>query len=100
MSEIVVLSDNVQKSALIRLLGAWLDESLNFDQHAMRKSRNAMWNLMKLKQIRDHIDTDTCKILVNSLVTSDLDYCNGILYGSSSYVIKKLQRVQNAATKL
>ena len=60
----------------------------------------AMWNLQKLRSIRKYLDINTCKILVDSLVTSHLDYCNSLLFGTSYYVLNKLQIVQIIAAKL
>ena len=39
-------------------------------------------------------------MLVNSLVTSRMDYCNGLLYGVPMTALKKLQTVQNTAARL
>ena len=38
--------------------------------------------------------------MVSSKVFSKLDYCNSLYYGLPSYVIKKLQRVQNCCARL
>ena len=42
----------------------------------------------------------TTKTIVCSLVLSRLDYCNSILSWSSKCLIKKLQKVQNAAARI
>ena len=39
-------------------------------------------------------------MLVNSRVISHLDYCNAVYYGLPSYLILRLQRVQNTAARL
>ena len=44
---------------------------------------------------------ENCYILVDcSVVTSHLDFVNGLLCGATDIVIKKSQQVQNAATRL
>ena len=40
------------------------------------------------------------KRLVNTSVTSRIDYTNNILYGSTDYDLNKLQRLQNIAARL
>ena len=50
--------------------------------------------------IRKYIDQKTCEILMFSLVLSHLDYSNGILFRSSDYILKLLQKVQNWVAKL
>ena len=39
-------------------------------------------------------------LLVLAFITSRLDYCNGVLYGLPDCLLNKLQRVQNACTRL
>ena len=37
---------------------------------------------------------------MNAFISSHIDYCSSLLYGSPSYQINKLQIVQNAAARL
>ena len=38
--------------------------------------------------------------VVNAIITSRLDYCNALLYGTSAVNIARLQRIQNTAARL
>ena len=38
--------------------------------------------------------------LVHAFITSNLDYCNSVLYSISKHQINKLQHIQNAAARL
>ena len=40
------------------------------------------------------------KVIVHALITSKLDYCNGLLFGMPDSLIARLQRVQNACARL
>ena len=51
--------------------------------------------LRRISRIRDLLDYDTCKILVQALVLAKVDYYNSLLLGSSQYVLNKLQKIQN-----
>lgn len=95
-----VAGDEVLKSDGIRLLGAWLDSHMTMELHAIKKAKAASISLMKIRHIQRNISEETCKLLVNSLVTSHLDYCNGIMAGCSDKVVKILQRVQTQSAKL
>ena len=43
---------------------------------------------------------DMTRILVQVLVTLKLNYCNGLMLGSTKYNIAKLQRIQNSAAHI
>ena len=53
-----------------------------------------------INRCRDILDFDTTNILINSLVTSKLDYCNSLLYGHPKYTIDRLQKMQNKAARV
>ena len=62
--------------------------------------KSAHFQLRNIGQIRDLLDTDSAKLLVNSLFTSRLDYCNSLLSGIPSYQIARLQKLQNKAARI
>ena len=53
-----------------------------------------MWNMQKIKQIRQYLDSESFKAVVSSLVLSHLDYANIILAGCSDIVLNKMQKDQ------
>ena len=54
----------------------------------------------KISLIHKYLTINAAQLLVHALVTSKLDYCNSLLYGLPKYLIKQLQRVQNAAARV
>ena len=50
--------------------------------------------------ISNYITDDACKTLVQSLITSQLDYGNAILYCLPTNLINKLQRYENTSAVL
>ena len=63
-------------------------------------SKSCFYQIRNIGRIRTYITDDVCKTLVNSLITSQLDYGNGMLYGLPANKTNKLQRVQNTAARL
>ena len=53
-----------------------------------------------LGKIRKFLNTDTTKSAIVSLVTSRLDYCNGLLCGITDELLCRLQKVQNNAARV
>ena len=46
------------------------------------------------------MDKKMTQVVVQTLVTSRMDYCNSLLMGSAEYQIDKLQRIQNMACRV
>ena len=99
-TSILASDEIIQRSSIIKYLGALIGERLSFKQFINSKCKMAMWNLQKLKAVRNVLTDDVCKILVSALVLSHLDYANAILSGLPEVDIKKMQWVQNMAAKL
>ena len=57
-------------------------------------------NFCSIRHIRKHLSREHTEQLIRALITSRLDYCNGLLYSVPECQIKKLQRVMNARARL
>ena len=70
------------------------------EQHVNSVCRNTYAQLRQIGHIRPYLTKDATKSLINSLVTSRLDYCNTLLYGIPKNLMNKLQTVQNTAARI
>ena len=59
-----------------------------------------MFNLKKIRHIRQVLTMDACLTLVFGLVTSHLDYANALYIGLLDCDIAKIQCVQNVTAKV
>ena len=64
----------------VKNLGVIFDHVLSMRQHVNYTSRTARFHLRNISRIRRYIPEESCKLVVQSLVTSRLDYSNGLLY--------------------
>jgi hypothetical protein len=83
----VKVGDSVIKPSIVRNLGAVLDSHLDMEQHVNSVSRSCFMKILQIVQIRKYLTVDSTRTLINSLVTSKLDYCNSLLYGSPKYAL-------------
>ena len=81
-------------------LGAVFDPSMNMSAHVSKVVKSANYHLRNIGRIRKYLTTDSARNAVVSLVTSRLDYCNGLICGITEELILKLQRVQNIAARV
>ena len=95
-----VNGESVTLSNEIKYLGVHLDNKLTLKHQISLKCRTAMWNIQRVKLIRDVLTQSACETLLLGLVISHLDYANSLYIGLPDCDIQKLQRVQNIAAKL
>ena len=84
----------------IRNLGAYFDSDLSMNAHVTKVCQAIHFHLRNIGKVRKYLDFDTTTILVHSLVTSRLDYCNSLLLGVPKQTLNRLQMVQNHAARL
>lgn len=84
----------------VTLLGVDLDESLSFESHVSELVSSCYFQIRNIGKIKNRLPSEDLQILVHSVITSKLDYCNVILFGIKQNFIQKLQKVQNAAARL
>ena len=66
----------------VKNLGVIFDQVMSMRQYVNYTSRTALFHLRNISRIRRYIPEESCKLVVQSLITSRLDYSNGLLYGS------------------
>ena len=80
--------------------------NLHTHTHTIRRpndlllSCNASFALKRIGNIRQYLDQPAAEKLIHAFVSSELDYCNSLLFGLPGKEISKLQRVQNSAARL
>ena len=90
----------VEPSNTVRNLGVWFDSNLDMETHVVNICKSSFYVLYNLRRIRKYLDKESAETIVHALITTKLDYCNGLLFGHPDSVISRLQKVQNACARL
>ena len=68
-----------------RNLGVLFDSTCYLNDHVKKIFKNINYQLYSIGKIRKYLDKPTTDKMINSAVTSRLDYCNSLLYGINGY---------------
>jgi hypothetical protein len=83
----------------VKNLGIYMDSKLSLSNQVISLKKKSFATLRNIRKIRFLLTREQLKIIVNSLVVSCLDYCNGLFYGLTEKLLSQLQLIQNAAAK-
>ena len=91
---------DIVSAGSIRSLGVLFDPSLSMNEHVTSICKSVHFHLRNIGMIRHLIDKDTAKLLVNSFITSRIDYCNSFLAEIPKCQLNRLQKLQNKAARI
>ena len=94
---ITIGGTTVNCSKTIKFPGALLDETLSFEQHVAAHAKLALYGIHLIKNVRKYLTMATTKMLMCTLVLSQLDCINSILTNTSLTTTKPYQKIQNQA---
>ena len=91
-----VRNNTVSVASSVKNLGLYFDTSLTMERQVNAISKTCYYHIRSfIRHIRRYITLDACKTLAHTLITSLLDYGNGLLYSLPSTLMTRLQKVQN-----
>ena len=84
----------------VKNLGVLLDNKLSFKPQVNQCVQSCFMSIRKISSVKCFLGQDHRRVLITSLVLSQLDYCNAILYNINTETMRRMQAVQNCAAKL
>ena len=90
----------LDSSISVKNFGVLLDRNLSMESQIKSIIKNVFFNIRNIGKIRKYLDEDSCKMLVNNLINSHLEYYNALYHDLPDCLLNQLQRVQNAAAIL
>ena len=84
----------------MRNLGVHFYQHARMHVHVKKVCQASFYHLRNISKIRRYPSQDTTEILIHAYITSKLDNCNSLFYGLPTYMINKIQIIQNAAARI
>ena len=76
-----------------------LDPSADMEDHIKKICKTCHFHLTNISKIRTYLDRESTEAIIHAFVTTNLDYCNAILYGLPKALLNCVQLVQNRAAR-
>ena len=70
------------------------------EEHITKTCSAAFYHFYDIRRIRKYLTKESIETLIHAFISSRLDYCNSLQYGTPACHLHKLQRVQNAVVWL
>ena len=58
------------------------------------------FSLTNIGKIRSYLDWESTEAIIHAFLTTNLDYCNAILYGLPKVLLNRIQLVHNRAAHI
>ena len=91
---------DVNNSNNARNLGVTFDGNMTLERQVNNISKRAFFELKRIRQIRHYSSQEAAEQLVNSFVSSTIDYYNSLMYGCTKNLLNKLQKIRNCAARV
>ena len=95
-----ILGSTVEYSPCEELLGITVDSELTFHKHIILLCSKANQKLSALARIAKYLTTDKRKILLNSFITAQFNYCSLIGMCHSRTLNNKINRIQERTLRI
>ena len=91
-----VSGEQIKQSSSARNIGVIFNEHMSLDKHVTNTCNACFFHLRNISKIRDCLSPADTEKLVHSFITFKLDSANSLLHGLPTFLIDRLQNVQNA----
>ena len=86
-------------SKTVKNLGILFDTHFSWTDHVNQVCKKAFAALHSLQRLKNILPSSIKSLLVQSLVLTQIDYCNGVYVNICNNEVRKLQRVENACVR-
>ena len=91
--------NNIEDAHSYKCLGFVLDDHLSYDLHIKDLSKKLNYGISILRRIKPYIPTDSMKLIANSIVMSNLEYCAPLLHNLNRGQMDLLVKLQKRCAR-
>ena len=95
-----VVGEAIPFKSSVKDLGIYIDQTLSMHAHVSHICKITYLEMRRIALMRPYISQDSASRLVSSFIMSRLDYCNAVNVGLPSFLINRLQMIQNNSARM
>ena len=95
--KILIGSNSVEITSSVKLLGVTIDNQLNFNIHITNICKSASNQLNALVRLKPFLGFEEKKVLINSFILSNFNYCPLVWFITSSKSLNKIENLHKRA---
>ena len=84
-------ASSITPNGSVKNLDVIFDQCINMYEHVTSVCRAAYYHLKNIHCLKSFLTQEALVIVIHAFITSRIDYCNSLLYGTSDYNINRLQ---------
>ena len=96
---LTVDNQTIKSVPSVELLGIHLDDKLNFNLHVSNICRSAANQLNALIQLKNYLSFNAKRVLINSYIISNFNYCPLVWMFSAAKSLNKIESLQKRALR-
>ena len=100
MHQLSSQSPSLVELTTVKNLGFTLDQELTMKDHVSKLCQSCYFQLRQIRTIRHSLSPSAIRTLVHAFICSRIDFSNSLLYGTSAYLLDRLQSVLNSSARL
>ena len=90
----------IHPATYARNIGVIFDSTLSMVPHVSKLASSLNFHLRNISRIRPFLTRNSAETLIHALISSRLDYANGLLINMPTYCLRPLQLAQNTAARI
>ena len=95
-----VNNTEIKPTSSVKLLGVEVDNDLRFDLHISTICKKAAIQLNSLRRLAPYLDMNTRKLLFNSFILSNFNYCPLVWHHCSTKNTLKMEKIQERGLRI
>ena len=84
----------------VRNLGFVIDQELIMKDYVTKLCQSCYYQLRQIRTVRHSLTSSAIQTLVHAFICTRVNFANSLLYGTSAYLLDRLQSVLNSAARL